>query len=119
MDPEEVEVEKVTSGKAKSPGRVAWGKKLAALAKAHKEEKATVPRQPARHQMDEVVDTDTKEEKTSFCAWLAVGSLAIGIAALYYQRRATQIAPCVATKYATAEEPALQKKPVSKIIGMQ
>jgi hypothetical protein len=31
-----MEADMVTSGKAKKPGRVAWGKKLAALANAHK-----------------------------------------------------------------------------------
>ena len=123
MDPEEVEVDKVTSGKAKSPGRVAWGKKLAALAKAHKEEKAATRRQ--NHEEEQVEPVPKQKEassRTSLCAWLAVGSLVIGMAALYYQRRAALRAPShvqrceVDQPQQTAQPP---KKPVAKIIAMQ
>ena len=82
MDPEDPD--RVTSGKAKNPGRVAWGKKLAALAKAHKKEKA-------EERAREAEDAHAVQRKgpTSLGAWLAVGSLVIGIAALYYQRKAS------------------------------
>ena len=108
MDPKEVEPDRVTSGKAKSPGRVAWGKKLATLAKAHKKEKA------------EVAAHDRVAPHMHLPAWLALGSLVIGLTALYYQRRASLGAPsCPVERPQQPETPEPRPKNKSKIIAME
>ena len=121
MEPEESqdesEVSRVTTGKAKSPGRVEWGRKLAALAKAHKEEKMAAA---MKQKVEPVQEPPPKEkEKTSrnYLPWLTLGSLIIGLAALYYQRRAAvaiQQSECV-----VATQQSVPEKPTPKIIGMQ
>jgi hypothetical protein len=87
-----MEVDKVTPGKAMKPGRVAWGKKLAALAKAHKEEKATSTRQVHEDEVEHVLkQKEGASSKNNMYVWLAVGSLVIGITMLFYQRKAARL----------------------------
>lgn len=118
MEPEEVDT--ITTGKAKSPGRVAWGKKIAALAKVHKEEKAAAQRQELPPQEEHAPAPKAGMSKTSLCSLLAVGSLVIGIAALYYQRRAalSVVDRCNSSQEAPEPLPTF-KKPAPRIIEMQ
>ena len=111
---EETEVARVTSGKAKSPGRVAWGRKLSALAKAHKNEKA------AAGQPCPVACEDTCSQKTSLYTWIAVGTLVIGAAALYYQRMASlaNLRPAP-PEIISPDVPPVSKPRTTDIISMQ
>ena len=113
MEPEQ-EVLKVTSGKAKSPGRVEWGRKLAALAKAHKEEKRAAALKVPEPEHEP--EPDHPKGSKSYLPWLAFGSLVIGLAALYYQRRAVIKAE---QKCEGPIEITPPVKPKPKIIGMQ
>jgi hypothetical protein len=110
-----MEADKVTSGKAKKPGRVAWGNKLATLAKAHKEEKATSKRQV--HEDEVPKQKDASSSKNNIYVWVAMHSLAIGITALYNQRKAALRAPNPVEICKVPHKP--PKKPAPNKIGMQ
>jgi hypothetical protein len=110
-----MEADKVTSGKAKKPGRLAWGKQLAALAKAHMEEKVTSKR--LVHEDEVPKQKEASSSKNNIYVWLAVGSLAIGITTLYYPRRAVLRAPNPVEICKVPHNP--PKKPAPNIIGMQ
>jgi hypothetical protein len=116
-----MEVDKVTPGKAKKPGRVAWGKKLAALVKAHKEEKATSKRQVHEDEVEHVPkQKEGASSKTNMYVWLPVCSLVIVITVLCYQWRAALRAPSPVERCKVAHKPQQPpKKPASNIVGMQ
>ncbi len=107
--------DKITTGKAKSPGRVQWGQKVAALSRAHKKAKAERQLQP---EPTEAVQESPGKERTGgkLLPWIAVGSLIIGLAGLYYQRRAANAAQQAAVVAPPQPPP---EPPASKLIEMR
>ena len=78
--------------KIKSPGRVAWGKKLSEIKKQARLDKLSNLSEDIKNK--QVTETKTNEPHRSgnIIIWVTAGSLVIGLLALYYQRKTAVLA---------------------------
>jgi hypothetical protein len=73
--------------KNKSPGRVAWGKKLAEISRQQRalKKQQAIPDMPVAE--PEPCAPRAEPTKSHTQLWIAIGGLLVGVGALYYQRK--------------------------------
>ena len=78
--------------KIKSPGRVAWGKKLSEIKKQARLDKLSNLSEDIKNKQVTETKTNEPDRSSNIIIWVTAGSLVIGLLALYYQRKTAVLA---------------------------